>query len=299
MSGDALALIAGWRERTRTARAAGDTATVAAVLRDAVSLDLETLQPPTRAAGHALAALAADLIDVPEPNALETLFNRALAIFQQAPDAQLGDLLTTWNNLAALYDRHGANDHRNRVYGIVGGIAERYEGPLDVASATVFMSLGELFRQHRSFPGMLVMYRQVQRFMLDASDTPDETLALWLHRYATGLAEADRADEIDAALERALITLEARAEPQPLSAGKCLVLLAERRAARGDLTGAAELFERVVSVPALPEEARTDALSSAGRAFYKAGGYDRASQCFVRAVRRRAGLQDAPANPGP
>ena len=292
MIADVLTLIADWRSRARTALETHDTAGAATVLREAASLDTGALAGAPRDAGRELGALAAELIELPEPALLEAVFQRALAIFQQASDTSIGDLLTTWNNLAALYDRHGAGERRNQVYGVIGGIAERYDGPLDSAAATVFMQIGELYRRHRSFPGMVVAYRQVQRFMIDATDMPDETRAAWLGRFAGGFAEAERDAEVEAAIEEALPRLQAIAPPQPLSLAKCAAILASCRSARRDFRGAAEALEPVFDIPGLPEDERTAALSWAGRSWYKAGEFDSASRCFLRAVRRRAGLAE-------
>lgn len=290
MAGDAMTLVTAWRERARAALEAGDTATASAVLREAASTDPAALQPPTRELGRALGSLAAELIGVPEPGLLEAVFHGTLRILEHAPDARLGDLLTTWNNLAALYDQHGASDHRNHVLGMIGNIAERYEGVVDGESATVFMRMGELFRTQENFPAMRSMYGQVQRFMLEAPDIPDATRSAWLARYASGLSDAGREEEIEPAIAAALAALEARAEAHPLSVSRCAVLLAERCAARGEFARAAELLERMIPLPGLPEAERTEALSWAGRSWYQAGEFDRASRLLVQAVRRRAGL---------
>lgn len=290
MTMDAGTLIASWRQRAGAALAAGDTAGAVAVLREAAALPADGMTPAAAGAARELGALAGDLIELSEPALLEAVFERALATFQQAPDTRVGDVLATWNNLAALYDRHGAADRRNQVYGVIGGIAERYDGPLDTTAATVFIQMGEIYRRHRSFPGMLVAYRQVQRFMIEAADVPDQTRAAWLGRFADGLAEADREQELEAAIEQALVRLQAMAPPQPLSLAKCAAVLASCRSARRDFRGAAEALECVVDMPGLPEHERTEALSWAGRSWYKAGEFDRASGLFLRAGRRRAGL---------
>ena len=207
----------------------------------------------------------------------------------------MGDLLTTWNNLAALYHRHGATDHRDHVNHNIVGVAERFDGPLDSASTMVFMSVGDMYRKNRQFAPMLTLYRQVQRAMLSDTQMLDSTRALWLQRFASGLIEAGQDDAVEAALELAIVALDARSHAQPLSIGACHLLLAWRHEHQGDWRAAAQRIERVLTLPGLPAAELTEALSRAGRAWFKAGEFDAASRCCARAVRRRAGLESAQA----
>jgi tetratricopeptide (TPR) repeat protein len=291
MSGDARQLLDALRVRAQAALAAGESSAAIAVLHEALALQIDPATPPPGSHGRAFGELAALLIELPEPGALEDLFNRALQVFQAAPDTTLGDLVTTWNNLAALYHRHGATEHRDRANTLICDVARRYEGPLDSGCANIFLRLGEVFRQAGSFDAMAVLDRQVQRFMLADPQIPDGTRALWLQRYVLGLEQSQQGAQIEPELGQALADLAARAVPQPLSVGACCMLLAVRHEARGDWTGSARLIERMVAQPGLPDRELTGALSRAGRAWFKAGEFDAASGCCLRAVRRRAGLE--------
>jgi tetratricopeptide (TPR) repeat protein len=286
-----LERLAALRDRAQHARTEGDGQGLSSILREVLAIDADAASE-RRSLGRALTSLASEMVEGGEPADVEALFNKALKMFEGAPDVRLGDLLVAWNNLAALYSKHGAGDRCNQVNAMMGGIAAQYEGPVDSDAGMVFMQLGEMFHEHENFPAMLVMFRQVQRFMLGDAAVPDETRALWFQRYARALAQAGAVDSIESEIDRARTVVESW-PTAPASGAACYTILASCCEKRGDWMGAAERLEQVMSSPALPAGELTETLSLAGRAWFKAGRFEDASRCYTRAVRRRAGLEAA------
>ena len=299
MSAQATERLDALREQVRAALAQGDAGALQAAVEQVLAIEVDAATPAAalRALGLGFGALAAELLGEEGKEgapigaqSIEHLFNRALRTLEGAPDRQLSDFTVTLNNLATLYDRHGASELRDRVLSQIVQIAEHVEGVIDGPTATVFVGLAQLYRKARQVAPLLTLERQVLRYMLHSRDVSDDTRAIWLGRHGEVLREAQQHDQLEPVFTAALQALQARGDA-PHSLAACSVQLARVHESRQDWAAAAGLYDRAAAAEGLPPDDLTAVLSLAGRAWFKAGDFEAASARCERAVRRRVGLE--------
>lgn len=364
--------VAALKTLAERARAAADAASANEVLAEAAPIAHDESLPATRELLAALLDVASSLVPLGAPGAVEDLFLQAQRVLNACSEPGIDDQLLLWNNVGALYDRHGASELRDRTLASIGHVAEHYTGPLGPRGIGVLLEQAMTYRRHGRTEPMLVMLRQVHRHRNAPSTAADDRLS-WLEIYAQLLLDAGRADEalplleqgIElahgggdaehearllnitasvassrddspaalAALERArrvidgapsladtklaaavlnnlagarVTAADASRYPEALALNERALGILRRlgqadsddfahalyhRAVLteylGDWGGAARGYAEAAAVPGADAGAATDWLSLAGRAWYEAGAFDAASDCYLAAVRRR------------
>ena len=377
MIADALKLL------TAQAGAAVDVDAANEVLARVAAIAHDESLPASRELALALLNAACTLVPLGAPGAVEDLFHAAQRWLSAASDARIDDQLLLWQNLAALYDRQGANEPRNQTLALIGRLAETCDGPLDEPGVQVFLEQGLMYRRLGKTVPMLTMLRQVHRQRCSDACNPSERLA-WFVAYAEILLEAARPDEAapvlshgatlarelgDAEREASLLNRIARSaltrgDADSVSAavlalerarGLCestpaladsdfgtavlhnlvgawikaadearwpqalqlIEHVIERLRQRGqvdsddfahalfhraelveylaDWPGAARGYAAAAATPNADAQTVTECLSLAGRAWFEAGEFDAASDCYFAALRRRIAAGDAAA----
>ena len=118
---------------------------------------------------------------------------------------------------------------------------------------------------------------------------------MWLNLVATLLNQraADRYIEARGLCERAIDVLRVSGSAQGNDLGYALYHHAVLSEYLGDWREAAREYLAAAAVPGLDPPTVTEWRSLAGRAWYEAGEFDAASDCYLDTVRRRASLPAA------
>lgn len=256
MSQDAVPQLAALTQRAQTLAttgAAADAAAVDELLTAVMAIAADATLAPTRALGAGLNEAASALIGLAPPQAVEAVFGHAQRILRAAVDTLFDDWLVLWNNLAALYDRYGANEHLNRTLSELVRAAQFYDGPLRAYGANVCVHQATLLQRNGQTEAMLPLLRLAHRWFGSDEFAPEDR-STWLKTYAEMLLEAGRRDDAEPllaqgiALAHELDQAEREAELRNLAATTAF--------ARGDATAALALIEparQLIDRPALAQ----------------------------------------------
>lgn len=267
--------------------AAQDSSAAQALLQRVLAIDLGDAGTVTRALGQALHRMAATLSALVPPASTETLLQHAGWVFQRAPDSVFDDLIITLHNLALVYQQLGDAEQRRAMLTTILQLAQGHDGTMGADCMEILQNLSKIYQDAGLAAPMLVLEGCLRRFVLREPGVGDHTRAHWLGEHLDRLRAAGPEARIDQVLTQTLEILEARGDA-PLTVARCCSELAHEAGLRQDWEAAARLLDRCRATPGLPPAEITLVLSLAARAWFKAGGFDAASQRSLAAVRRRA-----------
>lgn len=182
-----------------------------AILQEVTSLEEKEALPHNRDVGRAFIEIASALMPTADYVRLEHVFLRGIQILKASNDMKLGDLMVGVNNLGALYHEKKEYQARDQVNSSVVNLAEVYDGPMDLDSVKIFLSLGEMYGRADHPKAVAILYGQVHRYF-QQQDLPPDARSIWLERYANALT-ADSQHEKAVDLYRQALQLEDNQSP--------------------------------------------------------------------------------------
>jgi hypothetical protein len=253
----------------------------------AEALELATAAEPTRALGHACIAVATALPPDTPAAAVLPLVSQAARAFDADGDSTPSELVIAWHNVAMAANVVADGPVRAHAMTRMVHTAAERPGPLTVQALGLLAGLAELCERSRQLSPMRVLERRMRSGFLGTPGLSDAFLSDWLARHVGRLLRAGPPEpEDEMALAQAVHDLSQRADAAMSLAAACVGLGAFQQAGRRWAEAAAS-FDRA-RAGGLGPEAVTEVLSMAGRAWFHAGDFDKASSRCLEALRRRA-----------
>jgi tetratricopeptide (TPR) repeat protein len=257
MSNDLRAQVQQLQRQAAEAVARGDAAEAQRIGDALLSLDSQALAGADPAITRDLLDATAALVGAGDLPRAERLLLKGIQALSGNARATQADLIVPLNNLMAVYDQAGNTGHRDNVAAVIGGIAERVDGPLPASAVNALLQLGQIFERRENYAAALVMYRPVHDSMMARRDAAADVLLTWLLAYARVLVAGGRSQDGLAIGRHALDAAERAVEIDPVDRLQAFTVVARTASRLDEPATAQDALERGAAV--------AEALQTGGR----------------------------------
>jgi tetratricopeptide (TPR) repeat protein len=248
MSNDLRAQVQQLQRQAAEAVARGDAAEAQRIGDALLSLDSQALAGADPAITRDLLDAAAALVGAGDLPRAERLLLKGIQALSGNARATQADLIVPLNNLMAVYDQAGNTGHRDNVAAVIGGIAERVDGPLPASAVNALLQLGQIFERRENYVAALVMYRPVHDSMMARQDIAADVLLTWLLAYARVLVAGGRSQDGLAIGRHALDVAERAVEIDPVDRLQAFAVVATTASRLDEAATAQDALERGAAV---------------------------------------------------